>query len=387
MDFKNETFERQSMLLLKPSFDSNLVDLIIDLDHLRKKKLGGTTQPNVFFQLKNIFHILESIGSARLEGNRTTVTEYIEKKIKSSQSENEKDSEISNLEGALEFIDDVIETTPINRAFVSELHKRVVSNLIPPPHGEGSKSPGEFRKTNIEITGASHKPTDQTLVNDYMNEFFDFVNNNDSSKYDLLKMAIAHHRFTWIHPFDNGNGRTVRLLTYAMLVKQGFNVNVGRIINPTAIFCIDRDKYNDALSIADSGEEEGLLEWCEYVLVGLKNEIEKIDKLLNYEFLKTKILIPAINISLERKIITDLESKILKTGIEKQVFMSSDIEHHMPGKAHTERYRTLKKLKDKKMITTAKPNSKKYVLRFDNNYLLRGIIQMLEVEGFIPIKN
>jgi hypothetical protein len=33
------------------------------------------------------------------------------------------------------------------------------------------------------------------------------------------------------------NGRTVRLFTYAMLVKTGFNVNVGRIINPTAVFC------------------------------------------------------------------------------------------------------------------------------------------------------
>jgi hypothetical protein len=67
--------------------------------------------------------------------------------------------------------------------------------------------------------------------------------------------------------------------------------------------------------------------------------------------------------------------------------MFSDIEHLMPGKAHTERSRILKKLKDKKMIATEKPNAKKYVLRFDNNYLLRGIIQMLEAEGFILIKN
>ena len=48
---------------------------------------------------------------------------------------------------------------------------------------------------------------------------------DDSPKYDLLKVAIAHHRFVWVHPFSNGNGRTVRLFTYAMLVKLGFNVN------------------------------------------------------------------------------------------------------------------------------------------------------------------
>ena len=168
-------------------------------------------------------------------------------------------------------------------------------------------------------------------------------------------------------------------------------MDVGRIINPTAIFCINfcinRDNYTKALSAADSGEESDMEKWCEYVLSGLKAEIEKIDKLLDYEFLKTRILIPAIDISLERQIITELESKILKIGVEKQVFMSSDIEHYMPGKVHSERSRTLRKLRDKKMIIRIQPNAKKYTLRFDNSFLLRGIIQKLEDEGFISIKN
>ena len=50
-------------------------------------------------------------------------------------------------------------------------------------------------------------------VEDYMNELLDFVNKEDAKKFDLLKAAIAHHRFVWIHPFGNGNGRTVRLFT------------------------------------------------------------------------------------------------------------------------------------------------------------------------------
>ena len=43
--------------------------------------------------------------------------------------------------------------------------------------------------------------------------------------FDLIKVAIAHHRFVWIHPFGNGNGRVVRLLTYALLIKYGFGAN------------------------------------------------------------------------------------------------------------------------------------------------------------------
>lgn len=37
----------------------------------------------------------------------------------------------------------------------------------------------------------------------------------------------------------------------------------------------------------------GLYEWCQYVLKGLK-EIEKIDKLLDYEYLKKEVLIPTL---------------------------------------------------------------------------------------------
>ena len=35
-------------------------------------------------------------------------------------------------------------------------------------------------------------------------------------------------------------------------------------------------------------QQKGLLSWCTYVLKGLKDEIEKIDRLLDYDFLRTK---------------------------------------------------------------------------------------------------
>lgn len=132
-----------------------------------------------------------------------------------------------------------------------------------------------------------------------MNELIDFVNREDSPKYDLLKAAIAHHRFVWIHPYGNGNGRTVRLFTYAMLVKTGFNVIIGRIINPTAVFCSNRNNYYNFLSEADKGTDEGIMTWVEYVLKGLEEEIEKIDKLSEYTFLRKEVLLPTISHSLE----------------------------------------------------------------------------------------
>jgi len=378
-------FLHYDLKLIEPSFGSALTDLIIELDYLRKKPLEGSTHPNVFFQLKHIFHTLESIGSARIEGNNTTITEYIETKLEKNKSVPPSIKEIQNIETAMAFIEDHVKDYPINRGFLSEMHKMIVDGLPAPPNGEGDKTPGQYRKTDLKINKSAHKPPEWLKVDDYMNELLDFVNRDDSPKYDLLKAAIAHHRFVWVHPFGNGNGRTVRLFTYAMLVKTGFNVNVGRIINPTAVFCSNRNDYYAYLSEADKGTDEGIMTWIEYVLKGLKEEIEKIDKLLDYSFLRKEILIPTIGHSLERKYITAVEAKILRKAIDEQVIQAADIKEFFPGKADAEVSRQIRKLIDKKMLVPERERTRKYVLRFDNNYLLRSVMKSLGEKGFLPV--
>lgn len=112
----------------------------------------------------------------------------------------------------------------------------------------------------------------------------------------------------WIHPFGNGNGRVVRLLTYALLIKYGFNVNVGgRLLNPTAVFCNDRERYYAMLSGADSGTPEGLEGWCIYVLEGVREELDKVDRLTDFEYLTRHILNPAVDIARSCSLITATE--------------------------------------------------------------------------------
>lgn len=380
-------FKHIDLKLYEPSFGATLTDLIIELDYLRKKPLSGSTHPGVFFQLKHIFHTLESVGSARIEGNNTTIAEYIETKLEEPKMVSLSIKEIQNIERAMEFIEQNIAEYPIDEHFIRQLHQMIVKDLPPPPKGEGDLTPGQYRKVNVSIQQSIHIPPDFLQVEHYMNELVAFINQEASPKFDLLKAAIAHHRFVWIHPFANGNGRTVRLFTYAMLVKTGFAVNVGRIINPTAVFCSNRNDYYNHLSGADSGTEKGILIWCEYVLGGLKIEIEKIDKLLNYPYLQKEILLPAINYSLDRKYITDVESKILKKAAEKQVFQALDLKDIFQGKAGSEISRQIKRLIDKKMIMQENEGSRKYLLRFDNSFLLRGIMKALDEKGFLPIKN
>lgn len=370
--------------LVEPTFRSSLTDLIIDLDYLRKKKLGGSTHPKIFFQIKNLFHTLESIGSARIEGNHTTIAEFIETKFSKEKSPDEKIEEIRNNEKAMDFIDETIKSSHINEAYIRELHKKVVIGLS--SSKEGDPRPGEYRISNVRIRKSSHIPPDYLLVKDYIEELISFINKKDSPKYDLLKIALTHHRFVWIHPFTNGNGRTVRLLTYAQLVKYGFNIHIGHIVNPTAIFCNNRNEYYTRLSNADTGDDKHLLNWCEYVLAGLKKEIEKIDKLLNYIYLSKNILLPALTEALDRKVITPEEEKILKVAVEKQVFQASDLNKIFVGKLPSHISRLLNRMKKKKMIMSDKKKGRKYLLYFENNYLLRSVIKMLDINGFLPLQ-
>lgn len=374
--------------LIQPDFDSPLTDLIIDLDHLRRKELSGTTPPKIFFQLKRIFHTLESIGSARIEGNNTTVAAFIETKIEDRPYINEDIQEIRNIEEAMEFIDESAVDRGLSKSFIKELHSFIVRDLTPPPSGEGDQTPGMFRNHAVEISDTSHvPPITGHEVEALMEELVEFISHEHPSKYDLLKVALAHHRFMWIHPFGNGNGRTGRLLTYAMLVHQGFRVDQGRILNPTAVFCIDRDMYNSFLSQADTGSQEGLDAWCQYVLRGLKEEIDKIDRLINYEYLTRQILKPAVDYALTMKYISDKEYKVLRLSVEKRVIQNSDLQPLFPGMKSQAISRIIRELKVKKMLEAEEGNSRSYHISFTNNFLIRGIIPQLAKEGFIPVRD
>ncbi len=93
------------LTLISPSFDSKLMDALMELNHLRRLRIYGSTRPFLFYQLKQIFHLLESVGSARIEGNRTTVSEYIEQKIERNERSAERFSEIANVEQAMTYIE------------------------------------------------------------------------------------------------------------------------------------------------------------------------------------------------------------------------------------------------------------------------------------------
>ncbi len=369
-----------------PDWNSDLSRTILELEKLRSPRLYGEVPFHIFFQLKTIFQILETLGSARIEGNNTTLSEYVEKIIENRASEDEKKQELNNLEAAIQFIER--QTSPdtiINRAYISELHKIVVHKLTPPEKGEGSRYPGELRKHNVGIKKSKLEPPKVEVLPEYFDNFIEFINKRYAEQNQLLMVAIAHHRFMYIHPFDNGNGRMGRLLNYALLIKLGFNVQAGgRIFNPSSVFYADRDKYYEMLANADSLKDSDLLGWAEYFLKGLKNQIQKIDHLMQSQYTRDKILLPALHRALDRKHITKQEFDILSHLIksEDMSMKSSELDRFGIRNSVKKSY-VMGKLREKGMVAPVKENGRIYTIQFINNYLLRSVIQILESQGFV----
>ncbi|ULJ60452.1 Fic family protein [Wielerella bovis] len=374
------TFQDFPLKLLNPNFDSELLDVLTELEVLRHLQLQGDVHPHIFMQLKTLFHMLESLGSARIEGNHTTLADYVEIQL-STDSHDEQLDEIKNIENAMHYIDESIKQhSEITEHFIRELHQLTVLNL----HQEGDKTLGQYRQHSVAIAQSTHLPLNAILVPQYMQELVAFINHADKPKYDLMKIALAHHRFGWIHPFGNGNGRTVRLLTYALLVKYGFNVQAGgRVLNPTAVFCSDRNRYYEMLSVADQGTNKGLEQWCTYVLSGISTELKKVDNLTKQDFLYEKILQPAIKYSQERQLITSDESKILLTAVQKGEFKAKDLEPLFPNMNSSQRTYQIKKLLEQNFITPIEKNARIYMPNFTQSYLIRGVIESLRHNGFI----
>lgn len=104
---------------------------------------------------------------------------------------------------------------------------------------------GRLRNGGVRIVGANFTPPNANKVSDLLDELITFTNDNPLTLNDILLSTIFHHKLVWIHPFFDGNGRTVRLAMNLLLMRKGFP--------PAIILKNDRKKYYEALNQANKG--------------------------------------------------------------------------------------------------------------------------------------
>ena len=150
--------------------------------------------------------------------------------------------------------------------------------------------PGVLRDVDVQV--GLHVPPRHTAVTAFLARADEFYRQPWSAENLLLAIACAHHRYSWVHPFVDGNGRACRLQSHAALFEfsQGlWSVNRGLARN--------RDAYYLRLAEADMARqgdldgrgnlsEKALVAWCEHFLETCLDQVTFMSKLLSVEHLK-----------------------------------------------------------------------------------------------------
>lgn len=142
---------------------------------------------------------------------------------------------------ALEFLYDLVEKDKqhtFSEALIRQLQGLVVKET-------DSQIAGQYRKINVVITGSTHHPPQPYEIPLQMKKLIEWVRKNQRKLHSVELAAILHHKLVYIHPFEDGNGRTARLVMNLKLMQAGFPLVI--------ILKNDRKKYYDTLAKADKG--------------------------------------------------------------------------------------------------------------------------------------
>lgn len=113
----------------------------------------------------------------------------------------------------------------LHREFYKDAHENMLR--IRGAGREFMMVPGEWRsRPEHDVAVGRHEPPSSAHVPEFMAYFaerYRLAHLGTSGR--LMAMAAAHHRFNYIHPFPDGNGRVSRLMSHAMALVAGIGAH------------------------------------------------------------------------------------------------------------------------------------------------------------------
>ena len=214
---------------------------------LAKQKLyedGRDTLHEVTIESYNdAFEVEFTHNSTAIEGNTLTLMEtkvVLEDGIAIGGKALREIYEVVNHNKAFRYVKQCIkEGLPLGEKIVKDIHALVMENIV---------VGGIYRNEEVVISGASHIPPARNEMYAQIKNFFaDLMYKKDLNPIELA--AWIHAEFVRIHPFQDGNGRTSRLIMNYQLMGCGFL--------PISIAKENRLDYYNAL---DKYAAEGILD-------------------------------------------------------------------------------------------------------------------------------
>ncbi|MDD3043560.1 MAG: Fic family protein, partial [Methanosarcinaceae archaeon] len=192
----------------------------------------------------------EAIASSQIEGAATT-RDIAKRMLRENRKPRNNDEKmIANNYATMKHITE-LKNEAITPEKILELHGMITHGLLEKPEYEGN-----FRENN-EIAVYSqdgtllHTPVEYGRIPDLIDELCAFANSEDKEFiHPVIKGIIIHFLVGYIHPFNDGNGRTARALFYWFLLKKDYwlfeYMAVSKIINSS------KKQYRNAYLYSES---------------------------------------------------------------------------------------------------------------------------------------
>lgn len=126
------------------------------------------------------------------------------------------------------------EDKPFNSDLIKDLNEIILDGIMPG---------GYYRSNQVIIRGSSHIPPAPHKIHNQMEDLIFDV--NQKSKLTLEDLSCFHLNFEKIHPFNDGNGRTGRLLINYFLLKQNdYLLVIKNSDRTTYLDCLEQEDIN-----------------------------------------------------------------------------------------------------------------------------------------------
>jgi Fic family protein len=237
-------------------------------------KLGAALNPRTAANLADLVRVMNSYYSNLIEGHVTRPKDI----VRALEGKFDKDRERRNLQ--IEAAAHVRVQAQLDRLalenrlpepascdFVRQLHREFYNEvpkemlIIGAAHHEFEMEPGAWRsRPEHDVAVGRHTPPSSSRVPDFMEYFENHYRFHGLGKAGrVLAIPAAHHRFNYIHPFPDGNGRVSRLMSHAMAHLAGIGAHgLWSISRGLARGLKSRSEYKQMMDMADTPRQGDL---------------------------------------------------------------------------------------------------------------------------------